>query len=103
MFLKFLAELEVERKAAWNAVRKMKEHALFPEFCLMIGAGLEDFAQDQNEAATEVQLFEEWLAEREAVARHPPTADEAETQVVLWLHVGSVDAALCFCKFGCTC
>ena len=56
----------MEREAALNAARKTQAHALFPSFCEQIGVQPEQFAQDENEAETEVQLFEEWLAEEEA-------------------------------------
>ncbi|CAE7826818.1 MDN1 [Symbiodinium microadriaticum] len=65
MFKKYVEGLEQQNAAAAGLVDRMKRHELFPRFCEEVGAEAGLWGQDQEQAATELSLFEEWLAEKE--------------------------------------
>ena len=116
MFKKYVEGLEQQNAAAAGLVDRMKRHELFPRFCEEVGAEAGLWGQDQEQAATELSLFEEWLAEKEQslvnaalvsgasaenqVAKALDLAANAETQVE-YDEVASqhdiFDVAVCSC------
>ena len=60
-----VAAEEQRNAAAVTHVERMKKHEHFPVFCAEVGAEEHLWGQDPEQAATEVSLFEEWLAEKE--------------------------------------
>ena len=60
-----VAAEEQRNAAAVTHVERMKKHEHFPVFCADVGAEEHLWGQDPEQAATEVSLFEEWLAEKE--------------------------------------
>ncbi|CAE7467067.1 unnamed protein product [Symbiodinium sp. CCMP2456] len=65
MFKKYVEGIEQQNAAAAGLVDRMKQHELFPRFCEEVGAEAGLWGQDQEQAATELSLFEESLAEKE--------------------------------------
>ena len=111
MFKKYVEGVEQQNAAAAGLVDRMKKHELFPRFCEEVGTEAGLWGRDQEHAATELSLFEEWLAEKEQsivnatleggasaenqVAKAMDIASNAETQVEY--HVASLQY-VCICS-----
>ena len=72
-------------------VQRMKTHELFQVFCAEVGAEAHLWGRDPEQAATELSLFEEWLAEKEQASLAAAAANGAshESQAARLLDVAA--------------
>lgn len=80
LFKMFVAAEEQRNAAAVAHVERMKKHELFTVFCAEVGAEEHLWGQDPEQAATELMLFEEFLAEREGAILAAASANGASTE-----------------------